>query len=69
VLEGGRELLRSTSIQFALDTDYWIDRQMTTAKVEQIFRDSGYETLSSDRSGFMTTWARPRLPADGGVAG
>ena len=32
VLEGARELLRSASIQFALDTDHWIDRQMTTSK-------------------------------------
>lgn len=69
VLDGARELLAQHVIQFALDTDHWIDRQMTTAKVESIFRDSGYEALSSDRSGFMTTWARPRLPADGGVAG
>lgn len=67
VLDSARELLRSTPIQFALDTDHLIDGKMTTAKVEQIFRESGYETLSSDRSGFMTTWARPPLPANGGI--
>lgn len=58
VLESSRELLRSTAIQYALDTDHWIDGRRTTAAIEAVFADCGYETLSCDRSGFMTTWAR-----------
>jgi FkbM family methyltransferase len=62
VLDSARGLLRGTSIQYALDTDHQIDGKLTTANVEKIFRESGYETLSSDSSGFQTTWARPLAP-------
>ena len=58
VLEAAREVLRSTSAQYALDTDHWVGGRRTTAAVERVFAECGYETLSSDESGFMTTWAR-----------
>ena len=58
VLESSRSLLRGNSIHFALDTHHWVDGTRTTQEVERIFRECGYETASSDASGFWTTWAR-----------
>jgi FkbM family methyltransferase len=62
VLESSRELLKNNSIQFALDTHHWVVGTRTTAEVERIYGECGYETASSDASGFWTTWAR-RLDA------
>jgi FkbM family methyltransferase len=59
VLESSRELLRSHPIQLALDTHHLLDGVRTTNAVERILIECGYETLSSDASGFWTTWARP----------
>jgi FkbM family methyltransferase len=64
VIASAGELLRKHSIQFAVDTHHWRDGALTTARVEKSFQDFGFETLSSDESGFTTTWAR-RKPAAG----
>lgn len=58
VLEQCKEFLKSNDIQFALDTHHWVDGIRTTQQVERIFAECGYETASSDASGFWTTWAR-----------
>jgi FkbM family methyltransferase len=58
VLESSRHFLQGNSIHFALDTNHWVNGTRTTQKVERIFRECGYETASSDASGFWTTWAR-----------
>ena len=59
VLETSRQFLASNSIQFALDTHHWVNGTRTTDQVERIFGECGYETTSSNASGFWTTWARP----------
>jgi FkbM family methyltransferase len=59
VLDASRGFLKENDIQFALDTHHWVDGIRTTQQVEQIFGECGYETASSDASGFWTTWARP----------
>lgn len=58
VLESSRQFLQSNSIHFALDTHHWVNGTRTTQEVERIFGECGYETASSDASGFWTTWAR-----------
>jgi hypothetical protein len=57
-LAGSSEFLRAHSIHFAIDTSHTVDGQLTKEPVERILRDSGYEVLSSDETGMMTTWAR-----------
>jgi FkbM family methyltransferase len=64
VLEGAKDFLRRTAINFALDTHHWVDGIRTTEQVERIFGDCGYETQSSDASGFWTTWARKEKTRD-----
>jgi FkbM family methyltransferase len=59
VLNSSRDFLKGNAIQFALDTHHWVDGMRTTDEVERIFSECGYETASSDASGFWTTWARP----------
>jgi hypothetical protein len=58
VLESSRHFLRSNAVNFALDTHHWVNGTRTTHEVERILSECGYETASSDASGFWTTWAR-----------
>jgi FkbM family methyltransferase len=67
VLEGSRDFLRRNSINFALDTHHWVNGTRTTQQVERIFGECGYETDSSDASGFWTTWARKVARQDVGA--
>lgn len=59
VLKAAMQFLPSTTSNFVLDTSHLVDGSLTAEKVEAIFQDCGYETLSSN-SGMKTTWARPR---------
>ncbi len=59
VIQAARNFLRQHSIHFTLDTNHHANGALTASRVEQLFADSGYESHSSDKSGFMTTWARP----------
>ena len=58
VLEASRSFLREHPIQLAIDTNHWVRGKLTAPAVEAILKACGYETLSSDACGFMTTWAR-----------
>jgi FkbM family methyltransferase len=58
VLSSSRDFLREHSIQFVLDTNHWVNGALTCSKVEAIFADCGYEAESSEKCGFMMTWAR-----------
>jgi hypothetical protein len=60
MLTAAAAFLRTRRIHFALDTNHHLDGKLTAAGVEDIFRSCGYRTESSDRSGFMTTWASPQ---------
>jgi FkbM family methyltransferase len=60
MLDAAAPLLRKERIQFALDTNHFVDGKMTAKRVENVFRACGYRAESSDSSGFMTTWAAPQ---------
>jgi len=60
VLASAREFLAQNNIQFALDTNHWVNGVRTNAGVERLFAECGYEAESSEEYGFMTTWARKR---------
>jgi len=58
MLSASQDFLRENDIQFALDTNHWVNGKLTSAHVEQLFRQCGYESESSAEYGFMATWAR-----------
>jgi FkbM family methyltransferase len=58
VISASRDLLRRVSCQFALDTNHLVDGRFTDRAVEKLFRECGYESISSI-FGMKTTWARP----------
>jgi FkbM family methyltransferase len=55
---GSQDFLRTHAIQFALDTQHYKNGELTAATVEKLFRECGYEVMSSNETGAMTTWAR-----------
>jgi FkbM family methyltransferase len=59
VIKSALQLLRGSSIHFAIDTNHTVGGELTNARVEQLFAAVDFECVSSDESGFMTTWARP----------
>jgi len=59
---GSQAFLREHAIQFALDTSHIVDGQLTAGPIERLFRECGYEAMSSDETGSMTTWARKLAP-------
>lgn len=59
VLAGATELLKAHPIHFTLDTNHVVSGKLSNRAVETIFQACGYEVESSDKFGFMTTWARP----------
>jgi FkbM family methyltransferase len=58
MLEAGRNFLKMHAIQFAFDSNHTVNGELTFAAIEQILTGCGYEAMSSESSGFMTTWAR-----------
>ncbi len=60
MLSAAQDFLGRHDIQFALDTNHWIDGKLTNVAVEHIFRECRYEAESSAECGAMTTWARRR---------
>jgi len=58
-IAAAQDLLRGSSMQFATDTNHKVGGQLTNRRLENLFGESGFETVSSAESGFMTTWARP----------
>jgi FkbM family methyltransferase len=68
VLRAARSFLVGHSIQFVLDTNHWVDGIRTNRAVEALFFDCGYMSESSEKYGFMTTWARKRDGHDGKAA-
>lgn len=59
VLAAARDVLRAFQMELAIDTNHWRGGELTSRAVEALLRECGYETKSSDESGFMTTWGRP----------
>lgn len=60
-LSSARPLLMDHSIHFVLDTNHWIRGVRTNGAVERLFIDCGFQVESSDKFGFMTTWARKSI--------
>lgn len=60
IISAAGDFLRSSAIDFTLDTNHRAGGELTFRRIERLFSDCGYETLSCDDSGFMTTWARKR---------
>jgi Methyltransferase FkbM domain len=60
VIEASRQLLRQNPIHLAVDTNHWVHGKLTAAPVEALLGECGYEVLSSDECGIMTTWGKPR---------
>lgn len=58
VLRAARSFLARHSIQFVLDTNHWVNGVRTNRAAEALFLDCGYFSESSEKYGFMTTWAR-----------
>ena len=59
VIASALELLHGSSMQFAVDTNHNVGGQLTHKRLEDLFSQAGFESVSSADSGFMTTWARP----------
>jgi FkbM family methyltransferase len=57
-IAGSQDFLRKHAIQFALDTQHYKNGELTAGPVEKLFRECGYEAMSSNETGAMTTWAR-----------
>jgi len=59
VLQSSKELLRKMRVEFAIDSNHAIQGELTHKRLDELFREIGYEVESrSDLTGFMTTWAR-----------
>jgi FkbM family methyltransferase len=61
-ITASKDFLRAHAIQFAIDTCHVVNGALTAGPVEALFKECGYEVISSDESGAMTTWARKLLP-------
>jgi FkbM family methyltransferase len=56
IISAAQPFLRNAVCQFALDTNHLVDGAFTDLRIETLFRDCGYKSISSD-SGMKTTWA------------
>ena len=62
-LEGAREFLKSHPVHFAIESYHRVGGDYTYKKLDPIFKEIGYEYLSSDLFMQMFTWARPQTVA------
>jgi FkbM family methyltransferase len=53
-------LLKEHPIHLCVDTNHWVDGELTADRVEAMFNDFGYDASSLIISGCSTTFARPR---------
>ena len=59
VLAASSDFLKTHPIHFTLDTNHFVSGQLSNRAVEEVLAACAYDVESSDKSGFMTTWARP----------
>jgi len=59
-LEGAKEFLKTHPVNFAIESYHRVDGDYTYKKLDPIFAEIGYESLSSDEFVQMFTWARPK---------
>ena len=58
VISAAQGYLRGKQINFAADTNHTLGGELTSTRLENLFREVGYDAQSSAQTGFMTTWAR-----------
>jgi FkbM family methyltransferase len=56
MLAAAAPFLRSNPMQLAIDTNHFVDGELTAPAVENILQSCGYKTESDDSAGFTTTW-------------
>jgi len=59
MLAAASEYLKSHAIHFVLDTNHFVAGELSNRPVETLLTACGYRVESSDKFGFMTTWADP----------
>ena len=62
MLAAAADFLKAHGINFTLDTNHIVAGKLSNRAVEILLAECGYEVESSDKFGFMTTWARPTRP-------
>ncbi len=58
VIAAAQDFLRGKQIDFAADTNHSVGGALTSGRLKELFEQAGYESESSGKSGFVTTWAR-----------
>jgi FkbM family methyltransferase len=60
-VQGAKEFLKSHPVNVAIESYHRVDSDYTYKKLDPIFAEIGYDSLSSDIFQQMFTWARPRI--------
>ncbi len=58
-IKRSQEFLKAHPVNFAIESYHPVDGELTWKPLEKLFSSIGYEVWSSDRFGFMFTWAKP----------
>jgi len=58
-VQRAREFLKAHPVNFAIESYHPVDGELTWKPLEELFSSIGYEVWSSDKFGFMFTWAKP----------
>jgi FkbM family methyltransferase len=59
-LQGAKEFLKTNPVNFAIESYHRVDGEYTYKKLDPIFAEIGYDSISSDIFKQMFTWAKPR---------
>jgi FkbM family methyltransferase len=57
VIAAAQDYLKGKQIDFAADTNHTVGGALTSTRLENLFRQAGYRSESSNETGFLTTWA------------
>jgi FkbM family methyltransferase len=59
VIATSRPFLKDHPVHFAIESNHKVNGELTYKPLEHLFREIGYQVLSSDQFGQMFTWAAP----------
>lgn len=59
VIATSRSFLKEHPIHFAIESNHKVNGELTYKPLERLFREVGYQVLSSEQFGQMFTWAAP----------
>ena len=62
VLAAAAEFLKAHPVHLTLDTNHLVSGKLSNRAIEMLLAKCAYDVESSDKFGFMTTWARPTRP-------